>query len=387
MSPALLDRTDFPLTRRYAYLNSAGMGLVALPVQRRTQDYATEIGTEGTLRFFASADAVLDAPRRAGARLFNADPQDIAIVNSASEPISQLAAWRRPRCGENVVLIDIDHPSPTLPWMRAAEEHGCEIRMARVADDPAALSFDHVARLVDQNTAVISLSHVQWTTGTLIDLTALGELARAHGALLVVDATHSAGVMPIDAPGSGVDMIVTGSFKWLCAYSGTGVCYVRRDLAEQMRPVMVGSRTSHGDTAPPGGAIDDLHYPPAARRLEFGSSAHILRIALASAIEHMLAPGLTAIEAHVQALGERLIEGLAETGATLLSPRVRDRRAGIVTARFDGFEGELLAEALIARGVVTIPRLAGLRFAPHSFNDSDDIDRALEEIRSVTRGR
>lgn len=385
MIASLFDRSDFPLTGRLSYLNSGGMGLVPLPVQRRVQAFAGALGSEGTLRFFEDMDQILSAPRHAAARLFGANVEDIAIVGAAAEAISQIAAWRRPKKGENVVLIDIDHPSPTLPWMRWAEEDECELRWVRVGDAPTELNIDRLAALVDHNTAVISVSHVQWTTGYCFDLQELGKLARSVDALLVVDATHSAGVIPIDAPRSGADLIVTGSFKWLCGYSGTGACYVRRELADQMRPAMVGSRTTFGDIPPPGNAKTVLAFPPGALRLEHGSSAHLLRVAFSHSIDYVLAHGISEVAAHTRALGARLISGAHSIGWQLLSPEDPAYRAGIVTLRRDGIDPEDMVPQLKHAGVIAMARLDGIRFSPHGFNDSSDIDRALEALRNLTR--
>lgn len=385
MSVSLFDRRDFPLTSRLSYLNSAGIGLVPLPVQAKVTSFAQALGTEGTTRFFAEMDQILSGPRHTAARLFNAEVEDVAIVASASEAISQIAAWRRPKKGENVVLIDIDHPSPTLPWMRWAQEDGCEIRWVRVQDNPTGLCIERLAELVDENTAVISVSHVQWTTGYCLDLAELSKLARSVDALLVVDATHSAGVIPIDAPASGVDLIVTGSFKWLCAYSGTGACYLRREVAERLRPSMVGSRTSFWDTPPPGAAMGEISFPPGAGRLEFGSSAHLLRVAFSASVTYLLDAGIEAIAAHTRNLGEQLIAGAMTLGLDVLSPKDAAHRAGIVTLGRSGMDPDAVVSRLADAGVITMARLGAVRFAPHAFNNSDDIDRALEALKMVLR--
>jgi len=377
---SLAPRTDFPQTAQQTYLNAAGMGLVPLPVQRRFLDLATRIGTAGTDVFFDSYDEIMIAPRRSAARLFGAALADVAIINSVSEVVSQIAAWRRPGRRENVVLLDIDHPSTSFPWLRMAQDTGCEVRFARVAGAPETLELDHIARLIDERTAVVSVSHVQWTTGHRFDLAALADLAHARDALLVIDATHSAGVVPFDAPACGADVIATGSFKWLCAYSGTGACYVRPGLSDVIRPVMVGSRTLHQEARPEGAPVSEFSLPSGAARLEYGSSAHVLRVAFAASMDYLLDIGITRIFEHVQALAARLTEGLAARGARILTPKNGASRAGIVTAMFPGHDSAELVERLALARVAVMLRMGAIRFAPHFYNDEGDIERALAGV-------
>ena len=137
-----LPRSDFPLTGRVAYLNSAGMGLIPRSVQEAHDGFAREVATSGSLAFFEHLKAIKDAPRAAAARLFNANPADISIVTSTSEAINQIAWWLRPRAGQNIVAIDTESPAVTLPWIRVAEETGAKVRLVRASPEPAALSID-----------------------------------------------------------------------------------------------------------------------------------------------------------------------------------------------------------------------------------------------------
>jgi cysteine desulfurase / selenocysteine lyase len=382
VGPSLAPRGDFPFTEAATYLNSAGMGLVPLPVQRRLTALAEELGTRGTLAFFSRYAEIMEQPRAAAAKLFAAPPDSVAIINSVSEVISQIAWWRRPKAHENVVTIDIDHPSVSYPWLRVATETGADVRFVRVTDDPSSLSIGQIAKLVDERTSVISVSHVQWTTGYRLDVKALAALAHAHRALLVIDATHSAGVVPLDCPGAGVDVLATGSFKWLCSYSGTGACYLSPELADELQPVMVGSRTAGIDQ---GNLVraDAYQFPQGARRLEYGSSTQMLRVAFGDSLKYILELGIDRVFNHAQVLCSELSDGLTALGAEVLTPREFGSRASIVAARFPGRDALELVQSLEQRGVVVLPRLGAIRFAPHFFNDRNDVRRALSVLTEI----
>jgi selenocysteine lyase/cysteine desulfurase len=195
----------------------------------------------------------------------------------------------------------------------------------------------------------ISISHVQWITGYRYDLRLLADLAHSNGALLIVDAMQSAGVVPLDVCSSEVDVLVTGSYKLLCSYAGIAVCYMRPDLTQRFNPPLIGARSNA-----PVPTFDDvegrfLRLPDDSRRLEYASTSHSARVALAAAIDHLLGIDVERIFEHTQRLGSAI----------------------------------RLAAELVAHGVCASPRHGLILFAPHFFNDETDIDRALTILSRV----
>jgi cysteine desulfurase / selenocysteine lyase len=381
MIDSLAPREDFPLLNEVTYLNAASMGLVPLPVQEEVAAFDRELALRGTTWFDeAQETGVPERARRAAGTLLNAPPEAIAITTSATEALCQLAWWLRPAAGTNVVSIDLEFPSVTYPWFRAAAETGAEVRLVRATDDPGGLKLDDVAALVDDRTAVICVSHVQYATGHRFDLDALVALAAAHDALLVIDATQSAGIVPIDVQASGVDYLVAGGYKWLGAMFGAAVCYLGPRLRDRLDPPFVGWRS----TVEPY-ALDAARMPLAtdARRLEFSTMSYGAGLALGAAMEYVIALGVERILAHDLALATRLMDGLAALGAVILTPREEGSRAGIVTARFPGHDGMAVAARLNGAGVIVSPRFAATRFSIHHFNRAEDVDRALAVVETV----
>src|SRR4051794_19742095 len=188
----------------------------------------------GVIDFDEAAEvAVYDAARENGARLLGCAPEDVAVTTSASQAIAQLAGWLRPGRGENVVSIDLEFPSNTYPWFRVAKDTGAEVRLVAGRDDPAALTLERIAESVDDRTAVVAVSHLGFAAGHRFDPAALAELAHAHGALLVLDATQSAGMIPLDVRAAGVDALVAGGYKALCGPFGAALCYLAPALCER----------------------------------------------------------------------------------------------------------------------------------------------------------
>ena len=254
------------------------------------------------------------------------------------------------------------------------------MRLVERREDPGPLSSDDVAALVDGRTKVICISHVQYATGHRFDAAELAALAHAHDALLVLDASQSAGIVPLDVHAADVDFLVATSYKWLCSSIGAAVCYIRPELVEGFRPPFVGWKSAVEPYA-----LDavDMRLPAAAKKLEFSTSGYGAGIALGAAIEYLQAVGIERALAHDLALCARLREGLDGLGAEILTPREDDKRAGIVTARFPGKDGEGIAARLNERGIVVSPRFGSTRFSFHVFNDEGDVDRALDVLADV----
>lgn len=378
---ALVGRDEFPILRELTYLNTASIGLVPLAIQREAQAWERDISTRGTVALDEEAEMeVFEGTRTAGARLLGVDPEHVAVVSSATLALGQIAWWIRPGTGSTIVSVDLEFPSSTFPWFRIAEETGAEVRLVRARDEPGALSLEDVEQLVGPETAVICVSHVQFATGHRFDVARLLELAESCGALLVLDATQSAGAVPLDAVAANVDFIVAGSYKWLCSPLGAALCYLGPRVRDEFRPPIVGWRSAAEPYA-----LDarGMRLPANARRLEFSTSAYGAAVALGQSIELVLDLGVERVLEHNLALGTRLINGLDELGAHMLTPREPELRSGIVTARFPGRDSETVAAELNARGVIVSPRFGSTRFSVHYFNDESDVERALEILAEV----
>ena len=374
-------RGSFPILADLTYLNTASVGLVPEPVIRKAHEFEADLGARGTTGFDEDAEtAVLEDARTAGARLLNAPQDNVAVATSFTEALCQIAWWLRPRAPQNVVSTEIDFPSVTYVWHRIAEETGVDVRLVPVLDDPQAFDIERLATFVDDATAVLCVSHVQYLTGHRLDLGELAELAHSHGAMLIADATQSAGQVPIDVTASGVDVLITGSYKWLCSTFGAALCYLSPTVLERFRPPFVGWR---GTITPYDLDARWKELAPSARRMEFSTMSYAAAVALGAAINYILDLGAERILLHNLELTTRLIEGLDELGATLLTPRDEDHRAGTVSARFPESDGEQVAAELTRRGVIVSPRVGSTRFSAHFYNDGNDLDRALDELSRV----
>ena len=384
MAGSLVPRSHFPAADELTYLNAASISLVPESVRRTAQEFERTVGGRGTVGFDDDTEArAYEDAREAGAQLLGCSPADVAVTTSATEALNQVAWWLRPGAGTNVVSVDIDFPSVTYVWRRLAQETGLELRLTDVLGDPGSLSIGSIEELVDRDTAVVCVGHVQYATGFRFDLERLADLAHGHDALLVVDATQSAGMLPIDVRRDDVDVLVAGGYKWLCSAFGAALCFVRPELAERFIPPFVGWRS----TVDPFD-LDAVHMPlaPGVRAMEYSTVAYGSGIALGGAIRYLLEVGIDRILEHDLRLAGALVEGLRSLGASFISPLDPRLRTPIVGARFPGRDAAPLHQRLAERNVYTSLRLDAVRFSPHLFNDDADVERALSVLDELLDG-
>jgi len=383
MISPLASRSDFPVFNELTYLNTASMGLMPLSVHHAARRVEEEIALRGTTWFDEVQEiGILERARKAASRLLHAPVDSIAVCTSFTEALCQIAWAFAPSRGSNIVSVDLEFPSVPYPWMRVCEATGAEMRLVETANRPERLSFDALARVVDSKTAVICVSHAQYSTGFRFDLKALAELAHAHSALLIVDATQSAGLVPIDIAAAAPDVLIAGGYKWLTGPFGAAVCYVSPRLVERLNPPFVGWRSTpdpyHFDAR-------HLTLAPTARKLEFSTMSYGAGLALGTAIEYVLELGVERILAHDQKLATRLMDGLDRLGAEIISPRSDLERGGTVTVRYPGRDASALAAALNEARIIVSPRFNSVRFSMHYYNSSDDVDAALDTLGRLVK--
>ncbi len=372
---------QFPRVENRTYLNAASVGLMPGAAEEAIVAWQRDIARNGTVNFGEDPEErVFEGLHESAARLFGATTDDIAVAASFSELLGSLAWAMVPAANTNIVGTDVGFPSTLYPWVRVARHTGCEIRLApshRMRVDP-----DELLEQIDERTAVVCVSHVEYGSGQRFDLKRLADGAHAHDALLVVDATQSAGAIPIDVRQSNVDVLITAGYKWLCGPFGAAVMVLAPHLHTRFDPGLVGFRSHRRlwDLAPA-----RMQLPETARRFEYGTMGYGNAIGLARSIDTLTEVGVDRIAAHNLGLATRLIDGLEARGADILSPRAGDERTSIVSMRIPGSDPEKIAATLNAGGVVVSGRNDFVRFSPHLYNTVDDIERALVELDRCLR--
>ena len=375
---------DFPGRRRSTYLNTASVGLIPSDAVDAQVAWQRQMAETGTIDFDEEAERSIFEPlRKEAATLFGADVDGVAVGSNATELLSSFAWAVSPPAGSNVVGAGVSFPSTMYPWRRIAAATGAELRLVEAGTNDR-IDPDALIQRIDASTAVVCVSHVEYRSGQLLDLARLADAAHRHGALLVVDATQSAGMIPIDVVECGVDALVTSGYKWLCGPFGVALLVLNRDLRGRLDPGTIGFR-SHVDMWD----LDTrrLELPDAARRFECSTMAYGCAISLARSIALLNRVGVDRIFAHDMALTARIVEGLRRRGAEVTWPEDESERTPIVSTRFPDRDSATLARHLNGNRVVVSPRGEFVRFSPHLYNDDGDVERALKLVDAFLNAR
>ncbi|HEY8598885.1 MAG TPA: aminotransferase class V-fold PLP-dependent enzyme, partial [Thermomicrobiales bacterium] len=314
---------------------------------------------------------LLQRTRERASELLGVPPGDIAFLNSASEGLGQLAAGLDWRPGDNVVVEDIEFPSGLYPWTRLAAQ-GVEVRLVRQEGGEA--TIDRLAAALDDRTRVLAVSQVSYLTGRRYDLAELRALADRHGALLSVDATHAAGVVPVAA--QHADLLVSSCYKFLLGVHGAAILYCNPQRLGNLQPQSLGwhSVASHHTVAAP----TDYTLRPTAARFEAGNPPFMALAVLENALETLATIGVERIERHVLALGGLLHSALQARGLTLLTPEDPARRGPNICFSWPDSVG--LVAALAAHGILVWGGDGRVRVSFHAYNDEDDVARLLTAL-------
>ena len=364
----------FPVAERYIFLNHAGVSplseraraAVAQAIERLVAEpFDREWAQETYARLHEGLGRLLGAPA-----------ETIAITRNTAHGVSLLAQGLDWRDGDNVVGARGEYPANVYPWMNL-RDRGVEYRLAE--PDGGRVTPERVFALVDERTRVVALSHVGFWNGYRIDLEAIGSECRRRGIVFAVDGIQSAGVLRWDLARLPVDFVAAGAYKWLLGPPGIGFAYFRPELAERVRPVLVGVHSVRREDE----YFDyELELVPTSRRFEESGFSVLDRVAFTEAVELFLEVGTDVVEERALSLAARLAKGLAGRGYELVEPWPREpaESSSIVSFRKPGSPPSEPLRDLQAANVVCRTHRDFVRLGPHFYNTEEEIDHVLEVL-------
>lgn len=216
-------------------------------------EYQSRCGAPASRGLYQSgleANQIVLETRRAIRDLFRISSIDeIAFCSNGTQALNEaifgiaLGSQEKPF---HVVTTSIEHNSVLRPLELAASRGWLEWGVVNCNSD-GIVDPDDVFHAIQPHTRALITSHVSNVTGTVQNLRALSQIAKARDLIFMVDASQSAGYIPIDVRDLGIDVLATAGHKGLCGMLGTGVLYVRSELQNQMAPMMIGGTGESSD--------------------------------------------------------------------------------------------------------------------------------------------
>ena len=282
-------RDLFEIPRDVCYLNSASYSPLPLKtlaagrdaVGRKGQPWMLDAGFAGRQH---------DRARIAAARLINADAADIALIPSISYGVATAAKLLTIPRGTRVLVLENDHSSPVLEWQTRADAQGFAVETIRQPDDGDWTSavLAAIERPGAPPVALASISSVHWSDGGLIDIEQVAAALRRQGALFLIDATQSAGVLPLDVRQLDPDFVIFPTYKWLLGPYGRAFLYVakRHQDGTPLEQTSAGRRDVRAENAV---YFSDTSYVGDASRFDMGERDHFISLEMAAIGMEMIA--------------------------------------------------------------------------------------------------
>lgn len=374
----------FEMPRQICYLNAASYSPLPLRTLQAGRDAVLRKGRPWTLEA-GFANAQHERARAAAARLINAGADDVALIPSVGYGVATAAKLLTIPKGARVIVLENDHSSPVLEWHLRAGEQGFAVEtISEPADgDWTSAIVGAIERPKAAPVALASISSVHWSEGGAIDLDAVGAALRRQGALFLIDATQSCGVLELDVSSLDPDFVIFPTYKWLLGPYGRAFIYIakRHQGGIPLEQTSAGRRNVRAENAV---YFEDTAYVDNARRFDMGERDHFISMEMASIGMEMMAEwGASAVRERVAMLTERIARGLQAIGIGV--PDQRLRAPHILCLKFPGGMPAGLAEALASEGVYVASRIGRLRVSPHVYNDEDDAERFVAAMAAHLR--
>lgn len=324
------------------------------------------------------------------ARLLGCPQADHVVFTANSTMALNIAIQGILSPEDHAISTDLEHNSVLRP-LYALQEQGMGLDFVR-ADRQGSIRYEDFAPLFRPNTRAVVCTHASNLTGNMLDIARIADIAHAHGALLIVDASQTAGAIPIDMTALGADVLCFTGHKGLMGPQGTGGLCIRPGV--DIRPLLRGGSGVHSF---------DRHQPEAyPTRLEAGTLNSHGIAGLDAAADYLLEVGVETIHQKEQALMRRFYEGVRHIdGVTVYGDFTAPQRAAIVALNIRDYDSAEISDVLSADyGIATRPgahcaprmhkalgtvRQGAVRFSFSVFNTGEDVDAAIAAVAELAR--
>ena len=350
----------------------------------------SSLGNSGRGAHEATLDAsrIIYGTREKLARLFGIkDPMRIAFTCNATESLN-IAINGLFEKGDHVITTMCEHNSVLRPLYRL-EENGVELSILP-ADSKGVPMYGELEQLIQKNTRAIVITHASNLSGNVTDLGRVSAIAQKYKLLLVVDASQSAGCIPIDVEKMGIDVLCFTGHKGLMGPQGTGGIYVREGL--KIRPLKVGGSGVH--------SYDREHPKEMPTALEAGTLNGTGIAGLFSSLDFILDTGVETIHKKEMKLAKRFFDGIKELPeVTVYGDWQNSERTAIVSVNLGTEESGQVSDWLwedygiaVRAGAHCAPLMhkalgtekqGAVRFSFSYFNTEEEVDTAIQALKEI----
>lgn len=386
MVDALSLRSGYPCLDQSTYLNQASLGLLHDQTVAEMTDFLSTVARYGNLKMTDKQEAnFLDPLRGSIAKLLQAQPENIAILSSASELLSQVPNLCSPEPNSKIILVSTDFPSITRPWLTNKKTD--DLKICFVNEVPNADLTQTIIENIDPNTSVVCVSYVQFASGTRIDIKKLAKYTKEVGAKLVVDVTQAAGAIPINISEWSADILVCSGYKWLGGHGGVAFGFLSNELLRKDPPT-IGWFSNEN---PFDMEATKLNLSKTAAKYTQSTISYISVVGLKTAIQQLLDIKVSSIMKHSDKLAKILFSMLEESDWKSFRPTTSNEFSSHIISLTHPCANTVKStfDQLSKKGFIFGIRNGRLRISISHYNNSTDIKylgaSLLRDLSSVSK--
>ena len=374
-------RSQFPLTQERVYFNTGGLGAspyAVIDAVKAKMDELEKISEAG------HTEQLWKDIKTAGAHFFGCDPDELAFMRNATEGINVACNGFPLQKGDEIITSTHEHVANAVPWIALQQRQGVTIRFFTPSTQSAQENIDRIQKLITKRTRLISIPHVTTTTGQILPVKRISEIAKSRKIWLFVDGAQAVGMLPLSLHDLGCDAYAACGHKWLLGPKETGFLYVRREFFDVVLAKFVGAYSDNGFDFQKG----ELKLHPSAQRYEYGTVSVPLRVGFGAALNFLTRIGIENVWKRDKQLSGYLFEQLSSLpDIRVLSPQSDSERSAMITFQHSSIpylqvQSHLNTYKLRTRGVAE-GGVNGLRISCHIYNNHEEIDRLLEGLKSL----
>ncbi len=370
MADALSSRSDYPCLGQSTYLNQASLGLLSDKTVAEMTEFLSTVARYGNLKMTDKEEAgFLDPLRGSVSKLLQAKPENIAILSSASELLSQVPNLCSPEPNSKIILVSTDFPSITRPWL--TNKKTGDLKICFVNEVPNTDLTQTIIDNIDHNTSVVCVSYVQFASGTRIDIKKLTKYTKDVGAKLVVDLTQAAGAIPINISEWSADLLVCSGYKWLGGHGGIAFGWLSSELLKKDPPT-IGWFSNEN---PFDMEATKLNLSKTAAKYTQSTISYISVVGLKTAIQQLLDIKVLSIMKHSDKLAKILFSMLEDSDWKSFRPTTSTEFSSHIISLTHPCADTVKSsfEQLSKKGLICGIRNGRLRISISHYNNSKDI--------------
>ena len=375
-------RQMLPATTTQIYLNNGTFGPLSDDVTRAMQTRVQEewqYGRLGTTAGFASMLAIASQTRQQLASLLHAQEEEIALTVSTTHGLNIVSNGIDWQAGDEVIITNHEHIGAFAPLYQLRDHKGISIKIADLGNQANHPLCPTIEALLTSRTRLIVLSHVTWTTGTVLDIQSIGKLGQAYHVPVLVDGAQAAGAIPVNVHELDIDFYSVPMQKWLCGPDGAGALYVRQASLSMITPTFVGFPSAVFGEA--------WRLQDDAKRFEFGglpTSTIVGQYAALQWLENKVTYDW--MFQHISELNTYAYHAIKTiSGINVLTPQPGD--SGILAFRLMDQNVEEIVKRLgleYAIYIRSIPETKALRICTGFYNTEEEIDKLVHALITIT---